>query len=157
MTTDNTSTEAAQPEERVRPWGSLAHRDFALLWTSSLFSGMSRYMREMLNYFLIYEISGSAIQLGLTGIFQAIPVLVLGLISGSLADSVDRKKMLVVMHTLGLITPFALFALVYTDNIAVWHLWLLTSVTSTVGVMSGPAQRAFIPRLVPRSHLMNAV
>lgn len=156
MTTDNTSG-AARPEERVRPWGSLAYRDFTLLWISGLFSGMSRYMREMLNYFLIYELSGSAVQLGLTGIFQAIPVLVLGLISGSLADSVDRKKMLVVMHAVGLTTPFILAALVFTDTIAVWHLWLLTSVTSTVGVMSGPAQRAFIPRLVPRSHLMNAV
>ena len=143
--------------ERIRPWGSLTFRDFRLLWTGGIFSGLARYMREMLNFYLIYEISGSAIQLGLTGLFQAIPVLTLGLLSGSIADRFDRKKLLIVTHAVGLTAPFLLAFLIFADLVAVWHLWALTSLSSTIAVIGGPAQRAFMARLVPRSHMMNAV
>ena len=144
-------------EGRIRPWGSLTFRDFRLLWIGGVFSGLARYMREMLNFYLIYEISGSAVQLGLTGLFQAIPVLTLGLLSGSIADHVDRKKLLIVTHTVGLTAPFLLAFLIFADLVAVWHLWLLTSLSGAIAVVGGPAQRAFMARLVPRSHMMNAV
>jgi MFS family permease len=143
--------------KRISPWGSLTFRDFRYLWTASLFLGISRFMRDMLQYYLIYDISGSAVSLGLTGLFQAVPSLVLGLIAGSMADAVNRKKMIVITQTFALIVPFTIAYLVATDQTQVWHLWLLTSVTSATGVMGNPAQRSLVPRLVPRSHVMNAV
>lgn len=154
---DEDRTADVGPEGRIRPWGSLTFRDFRLLWIGGIFSGLARYMREMLNYFLIYEISGSAVQLGLTGVFQAIPVLTLGLLSGSIADRVDRKKLLIITHTVGLTAPFLLAFLIFADLVAVWHLWLLTSLSGAIAVVGGPAQRAYMARLVPRSHMMNAV
>ena len=141
----------------VPPWGALTLRDFKYFWTSALFGNVSRFMREMLSYYLIYEISGSPVQLGLTGLFQAVPVVILGLIGGSMADAVNRKKLIFITQAVGLVPAVALAALVFTDSIAVWHLWVLTSLTSAANVMANPAQRSFFPRLVPRSHLMNAV
>ena len=51
-------------------------------------------MRQTQNFYQVYELSGSAFLLGLTGLAQGIPIFALGIFSGTLADFVDRKKLL---------------------------------------------------------------
>jgi MFS family permease len=141
----------------VGPLGALAFRDFRLFWASSISHGVSRYMWEMLNYYLVYELSGSALKLGLTGLFQTIPVLVLGLFAGGLADAVNRKRLLVLTQSLSTLPSFLVAALVATGNIQVWHLWAITSFSSAVGIFGRPAQRALLPQLVPAAYVLNAI
>jgi MFS family permease len=114
-------------------------------------------MREMLTFLLVYELSGSALQLGLTGLFQAVPSIIFGLIGGALADTVDRKKLLIYTQAANVISGGVIAVLVLTDNAQVWHLWAFTSFWSAVSVLGRPAQRAYIPRLVPQSQVMNAI
>lgn len=114
-------------------------------------------MREMLTFLLVYQLSGSALQLGVTGLFQAIPSFIFGLIGGALADSVDRKKLLLYTQAANVVSGAALAALVLSGNAAVWHLWLFTSFWSAVSVLGRPAQRAFIPKLVPQNQVLNAI
>ncbi len=114
-------------------------------------------MREVLTFLLVFEISGSALQLGLTGLFQAVPSIFFGLIGGALADSVDRKKLLIYTQAANVVSGVILAALVLSNNAEVWHLWLFTSFWSAVSVLGRPAQRAYIPRLVPASQMLNAI
>ena len=137
--------------------GALAYPDFRWFWAHGLLQGIARNMREMLTFLLVFELSGSALLLGLTGFFQAVPSIIFGLIGGALADSVDRKKLLIYTQAANVISGVLLAVLVLTDLVEVWHLWGFTSFWSAVSVLGRPAQRAYIPRLVPQSHVLNAI
>lgn len=154
MDAERTETTQSEPPSR---WGALAYPDFRWFWSHALLQGIARNMREMLTFLLVYQLSGSALQLGVTGLFQAIPSFIFGLIGGALADSVDRKKLLLYTQAANVVSGAALAALVLSGNAAVWHLWLFTSFWSAVSVLGRPAQRAFIPKLVPQNQVLNAI
>ncbi len=151
------ASESLAERLRLKPWASLGYRDYSLLWVSGLFAGTALQMRQIANLYQVYDISGSALQLGLTGLFQAIPLFTLGLFGGALADMMDRKKLLVITQLANLLLAIVLGVLTIAGVIQVWHIFAITSLTSAVNILGGPARMAFIPRLVPNSHLMNAV
>jgi MFS family permease len=96
-------------------------------------------------------------QLGLAGFFQALPSIVLGLFGGVLADSVNRKKLIVITHSLSMVPGLALWYLTITGQIQVWHVNTLSVLAGALQTLGGPARQAIIPGLVPQSHLLNAV
>lgn len=96
-------------------------------------------------------------QLGITGFFQAIPFVFFGLLGGVLADTFNRKKMMVVTQFLNLIPGVALGLLTATGAIRIWHVNVLILTTAALQVLGGPARQAIVPGLVPSSHLLNAV
>lgn len=132
-------------------------RDFSLIWTSSLFAAIAVQIRNVANLYQVYELSGSSFQLGLTGFFQALPHVIFGLFAGVLADAFNRKKLIAVTHCLHLAPSLALAFLTATGAIQVWHIYLFGLISSFIEVFAWPARSAIIPRLVPLSHLMNAI
>jgi Transmembrane secretion effector len=78
------------------PWASLGYRDYRLLFLVSLFATTAQQMRQTQNLYQVYELSGSAFQLGLTGLAQGIPLFAFGLFGGTLADFFDRRKLLLI-------------------------------------------------------------
>lgn len=132
-------------------------RDFSLIWTSSVFAAIAVQIRNVANLYQVYELSGSSFQLGLTGFFQALPHVIFGLFAGVLADAFDRKKLIAVTHCLHLVPSLALAFLTATGAVQVWHIYLFGLISSFIEVFAWPARSAIIPRLVPLSHLMNAI
>jgi predicted MFS family arabinose efflux permease len=139
------------------PWASLGYRDYRLLFSIALFATTAQQMRVTQNLFQVYELSGSAFQLGLTGLAQGIPLFALGLFGGTLADFVDRKKLLLITTAGNLLVAVALGILTLTGAIRVWHILLGTALTSALNIVLNPTRMALISKLVPRSHLTNAV
>ena len=139
------------------PWASLGYRDYRLLFFVALFATTAQQMRLTQNLFQVYELSGSAFQLGLTGLAQGIPLFALGLFGGTLADFVDRKKLLLITTAGNLLVAVALGILTLTGAIRVWHILLGTALTSALNIVLNPTRMALISKLVPRSHLTNAV
>ncbi|MBI4529793.1 MAG: MFS transporter [Deltaproteobacteria bacterium] len=146
-----------QQSGNIRPWSSFLIRDFSLIWISSVLAAAATQIRQVSSLYQVYELSGSSLQLGLTGFFQALPFIVFGLLAGALADVFDRKKLFALTHALQLLPGLALWFLTITGAVQVWHIYLFSLITSAVEVFSWPARSAMIPRLVPQSHLMNAV
>lgn len=141
----------------IRPWSSLLIQDFRLVWGSSVLASLTIQVRSVASLYQVYELSGSAFQLGLTGFLQAVPFVVLGLFAGAVADTFDRKKLLLATSCLQLLPATALGILTLTGAIRVWHIYVLTLLGAFVEVFNWPARFALVPRLVPQSHLMNAV
>lgn len=141
----------------VHPWSSLLIRDFRLIWLAVLCANTSIHMRHVANLYQVYEISGSSFQLGLAGFFQALPYICFALFSGVMADAFNRKKLIVFTQALNSIPGLAFGLLTLTGTIQVWHIYVLSLITSSLQVLGGPARMAFIPTLVPSTHLMNAV
>jgi MFS family permease len=139
------------------PWASLRYRDYSFLFALALFATTAQQMRLTQNLYQVYEISGSAFLLGMTGLAQGVPIFALGLFGGTLADFLDRKKILLITTFGNLIVAIALGVLTLTGLIQVWHILAGTAITSALNIVLNPTRMALISHLVPRSHLTNAV
>jgi MFS family permease len=155
---ENTDTPLSdQPSQPIRPWSSFLIRDFRLIWIAILCANTSMHMRNVASLYQVYDISGSSLQLGLTGFSQAFPFVCFGLLGGVLADTFNRKKMIISTQLMNLVPGVMLGMLTATGSIEVWHIYVLNLITATLQVLGSPARQAIVPNLVPPSHLMNAV
>ena len=152
---DNTTSEPTS--EPIRPWSSLLIRDYRLIFITILCSNTANHMRNVASLYQVYQLSGSSIQLGFTGFFQAMPFIFFGLFGGVLADSLNRKKLISITHTLNILPGLALGILTVTGLVQVWHVNVLSILAGALQVLGGPSRQAIIPSLVPQSHLLNAV
>jgi MFS family permease len=114
-------------------------------------------MRQAQNFYQVYELSGSAFLLGLTGLAQGVPIFALGLFGGTLADFLDRRKILLITIFGNLLVAVTLGLLTLAGLIQVWHILAATALTSALNIVLNPTRMALISHLVPRSHLTNAV
>ena len=114
-------------------------------------------MRNVASLYQVYHLSGSSVQLGLAGFFQAFPFIIFGLFGGVLADTLNRKKLIAITHALNILPGVALGILTLSGAIQVWHVNVLNLLASSLQVLGGPSRQAIIPGLVPQSHLLNAV
>ncbi|MFN8558887.1 MAG: MFS transporter [Dehalococcoidia bacterium] len=170
MMSDRTTSEAASavvaPERRrflakpsiqITTFSSLRHRDYALLWSGILFTSSGMWMEQVALNWLVYDMTGSALALGLLNGLRAIPSLVTGLFGGVAADRMDRKRLMLSTQWMLLVLYAALGTLIVTKHIAVWHLMAFTFVTGVVWTFNQPVRQAILPSLVPREDLLNAV
>ncbi len=104
----------------------------------------------------IYDETGSAAQLGILGAVQLLqmPVVIYG---GALADVMNRKVLMSMTQTVSFLSLLTLTILAYTDVLAPWHIWVVTGLTGMVNMLGSSARPAMLPRVVPRTHLTNAV
>ncbi|HTM08259.1 MAG TPA: MFS transporter [Verrucomicrobiae bacterium] len=138
------------------PWASLRYRDFSLLFIGSFFITTAQQMRQTQNLYQVYELSGSAFLLGMTGLAQAVPLFVVGLFGGSLADLMDRRTLSCLTMLGNFLVAVSLGVLTLAGLIQVWHILVATALTSALNIILYPARMAMISALVPRSHLTNA-
>jgi MFS family permease len=148
---------AEESPTKIRAWSSLFYRDFRLVWSSSVLSAVAVQVRSVASVYQVYEISGSPVQLGFTGFFQALPFVLFGLFAGAIADAFNRKKLLLATTAIQLLPGLVLGFLTFTDTVEVWHVYVFGFMGAFVEVFNWPARFALIPRLVPSSVLMNAV
>ena len=157
MTTDSETNGANDPAAPIRPWSSLLIRDYRLIFITILCTNTSMHMRNVASLYQVYQLSGSSVQLGLAGFFQAVPFIFFGLFGGVLADTYNRKKLILFTAAINLLPGLALGLLTISGVVQVWHINALNVVTSSLQVLGGPARQAIIPSLVPQSYLLNAV
>ena len=142
---------------RIRPWSSLLIRDYRLIFITILCSNTANHMRNVASLYQVYHLSGSSVQLGFAGFFQALPFILFGLFGGVLADTLNRKKLIAITHTLNVIPGLTLGLLTVSGHIQVWQINAINIIASSLQVLGSPARQAIIPSTVPQSHLLNAV
>src|SRR5699024_4242428 len=130
----------------VRP---LKYAPFRRLWLANIVTVIAAQMTVVAIPAQIFHITGSSGYVGLAGAFGLVPLVVFGLGGGSLADVIDRRKLLVA-STVGLIVTSAVLALIAV--VGVDNVWLLLSVFSLQQAFFGlnqPARGALLPTIVP--------
>ncbi len=147
----------AVQEQPIRPWSALLIRDYRLLWIASLLSSLAGQIRNVSTLYQVYDISGSAFNLGLTSFLETLPFIVFGLYAGAVADAFDRKKLLIATILLQLVPNLCLGFLTVSGGIRVWHIYAFGLLGAFIEVFNWPARAALIPRLVPQPILMNAM
>jgi MFS family permease len=148
------------PPTEPKEIGRLAafrYRDFRLFWISLFVSNIGTWMQMTATNWLLYQLTASPVQLGLNGVFRAIPAIGLGLISGTFADRYDRRRLMLWTQVLLGLLALGLGILDHSGHIQAWQIYAFTFASSTVGSFDSPARQSLFPSLVPRSVLPNAV
>jgi MFS family permease len=141
----------------VAHFSALRHRDFRVYWIGYVISVSGQQMLWMLEPWLIYEISGSKVYLGINAIAQAVPATALVLLGGVIADKFDQRKLLIAVQATYVVLLGTLSALALTEVLTVWHIFVIAFVHSAVGSFENPARQSMFPHLVDRESMPNAV
>ncbi|HKQ57542.1 MAG TPA: MFS transporter [Candidatus Eisenbacteria bacterium] len=148
------------PAARPSPFAALEHRNFRLLWTSQLVSMAGSMMQTaaiLWHVSLLVPPDRRGLALGMVGLVRILPIIAFSLVSGVVADALDRRRLMLVTQT-GMALAAAVLALVaFRGSQALWPVYLLAALGSAFGSFDGPARQSLIPNLVPREHLPNAI
>jgi MFS family permease len=139
---------------------ALQYRNFRLIWIGMLVSFSGSFMQ---NAALLWHVSllvppeRKALALGFVGLARVAPVVIFSMISGVVADALDRRRVLLITQTLSATVALLLALLAFRGLTVVWPIYALAAVGAAVGAFDLPARQALVPTLVLREHLPNAI
>ena len=140
-----------------RALAAFHYRDFRILWFGAFTSTVGNWMQQVAQSWLVFELTNSEFYLGLDYFFGQLPILLLTLIGGVVADRHDRRHVLLGSQLVQMSTAFTLAALVYFNRVFVAEILLLSFIAGLGQAFGGPAYQALIPSLVQKKDLPNAI
>ncbi len=153
---------------------ALRHRDYRLIWVGNFVSIIGTQMQFVAINWHIYKLlegtqltvdlfgreialNSEALGLGGVGLARIVPILFFALLGGTLADIVNRRKLLIFTNSAAAGFAVLLAALSFAQRDTVWAIYLLTAAGAATTAFSSPAFQSIVPNLVPREDLTNAI
>jgi MFS family permease len=133
------------------------HRNYQLFFGGQLISLTGTWMQSVGESWLVYRLTGSSALLGVTSFATLAPVFFFATIGGTVADRVDRHRIILITQTLSMVLPLTLAALTLSGRVQVWHIFVLATCLGIVNAFDVPARQAFVVDLVGREDLSNAI
>jgi MFS family permease len=136
------------------------YRNFRLIWVGLLLSFTGSFMQNaavLWHVSLLVSPERKGLALGLVGLVRVVPIVVFSLLSGVVADALDRRRLMLFTQIGSTVVALALAALTFRGLSAVWPIFALAALGSAVGAFDLPARQSLVPTLVPRQHLPNAI
>ncbi|MEI7760260.1 MAG: MFS transporter [Thermoleophilia bacterium] len=141
-----------------RTFGSLRrHRNYRLYFAGSGISFIGTWMQQIAAYWLVLQLTGSPIAVGALALVQTLPVTVLALVGGTIADRVNLRRLVVVCESVLAASAVTLAVLALTGLIEVWQLYVLGLVQGIALALDAPARHTLVFQIVGRADLPNAV
>lgn len=131
-------------------------RAFILLWLGQLASGFGSTVSIFAFGVWIFQQTGSATQFALTSFFFVLPLALLSSVAGTLVDRWNRRWVMIAADSGQAVITGVIALLLFTGQLAVWHLYLAAIASALCGAFHGPAWGASIPLLVPEQQLTRA-
>jgi MFS family permease len=141
-------------------FAALRHRNYRLIWLGQGISFAGSMMQSaalLWHVSLLVPAGQKGLALGLVGLSRVVPIVVFSLLSGVVADAVDRRRLMLVTQTAMAAVAIALAAYAFRGGVHVWPLYLMSALGAAAGAFDGPARQSLIPTLVPRADLPNAI
>ena len=138
-------------------FSALTYGDYRRFASSLLLTSLGVQLLQTAILWQVYEMTGSALLLGLTGLARAAPHMILSLVGGVIADRLNRVRLIQAGQVMNAILVLGLAALALSGTMEVWHLYLITFLNSAFTAVTQPARTALVPSLVPQDKLVNAV
>ena len=141
----------------LRAFAALRYRDYRLLQYAQIFGNLGTWMDEVSRGWLIYQLTDSAVHLGLVRGIQVVPFLLLSPLAGTVADRYSRKTQLLAAQTTHGLLFATMALLIFTGVIRPWHVYVTAFLAGSAQVFQQPARAAMVPDTVPPEYLTNAI
>ncbi|MCI1944797.1 MFS transporter [Clostridium luticellarii] len=136
---------------------SLNHRDFRYFLSGQFLSLMGTMIQNTALSWYVYKVTNSPFLLGLIGVFQYAPVLLITLLSGVIVERHPKKKILLITQVSYMLQAFALSFFVYMGESKYWVLAALAAINGVITSFDMPTRQSFFIELVGKSDLPNAI
>jgi MFS family permease len=148
----------SEPRSRFRKtFSALGVKNYRLFFIGQGISLVGTWVRRTAMGWLVYELSGSTVQLGMVTGLALLPMFVLSPWAGSIADRVDKRRMIILTQVMATATSAAIAALIFLHCVQVWHLMVLATLSGVAFAFEVPSRQSFIVEMVGRDKLMNAI
>ena len=152
------ATVPPKPAGSINPFRVLlTHRNFRLFWIGQTLSLVGTWMQTMAQGWLALELTNNAFLVGLVACIGSLPILVLSLPAGVLADREHKLRLVTICQSLLLVEALVLWALTFTGHITIGWLLLLSLVNGAISAVEIPARQAMMIELVGRDDLRDAI
>lgn len=142
---------------RLPLFRAIAYAGFSALWLNAFLSSLAMWLETVAVGWVVLDLTGSPFVLGFVAFLRGVPLLLLAPLGGVVADRVDRRKLIGAILVIDGIVAGVLAALIFTGNIAVWHLMVWSLIGGGSIALLAPAQQALTYDVVGREGLTNAV
>ncbi len=136
-------------------------RDFTLLWFGLLVSNTGTWMQITALGYLVVQMAGTpalaSLDVGILGASAAVPVVVLSPLAGVVADRFPRRSVLFITNGLQIASALVLAVLTSTHVVSLWELFVFAGVRSGTQAFDAPARQSWVPLLVSREAIGNAI
>jgi MFS family permease len=139
-----------------RMFRSLSQRNYRRYAVGHASSVIGTWMQRIGQDWLVLELSGSAVALGISMLFQFLPVLLLGVWGGVVVDRVDTRRLLIATQATQAVLAAALAAFTLTGTVTLLVVYALAAGLGLVTVLDNPARQSFVAELVDSDDIVNA-
>jgi MFS family permease len=130
---------------------------FRMLWLGEVVSHVGRHITVVALPFQIYELTGSPLAVGLIGLAQVVPLVVLSPVGGALADAMDRRKLMLLTQSGLVVTSLLFIGGAVMERPPLWFLYSVAAASAALTALDSPARIAAIPNLVGKERLSAAL
>lgn len=136
---------------------ALSERNYLLYFIGHFTSHTGYWIEQTAVSWILYELTDSAILLGIAGLCRATPLIFLSLLGGAIADRVPKRLLLLMTESTMLLSSFTIGVIIAVGQLQFWHLYVLSTISGTLAAFSIPARQSLFPELVKREHLPSAI
>ncbi|MGH3143586.1 MAG: MFS transporter, partial [Gaiellales bacterium] len=140
-----------------RTFASLRHRNYRLFFFGQATSVTGTWMQNVAMAWLVLDLTGSPVAVGILVLCQFLPFSVLGLFAGVFADRLDPRRLVMTTQAAAMVTATLLALLTLLGTIEPWQVYVLAVVRGVVLVFDAPARQAFTYQMVGPAELPNAI
>lgn len=138
-------------------WRPFHYPGFTILWAATVVSNTGAWMQNAAAGWLMTGLNSDPMVVALVQVATSLPMFLLVLPAGALADILDRRQLLLVVQSVAAAIVFILSVLVWAGLVQPFTLLLFTFLTGSTAAFITPAWQAIVPQLVPREQLHGAV
>jgi len=155
----DSGVEAGVPDtsDRVPTFAALRERNYRLYFTGQMISNTGTWMQRIAQDWLVLELTGSPLAVGITTALQFLPVSLFGLLGGLVIDRYPKRSILVVTQAVMGLLAGVLAALTLSGIVTVWDVYLIAFALGMVTVVDNPTRQVFVNEMVPAHLVRNAV
>ncbi len=127
-------------------------RSFLILWLSQSLSALGSSMTSFALIIWSYQQHGSALITALLSVCSYAPYVIMSIFAGALSDKWNKKTIMLISDSFGALCTVAVFILLKTDNMEIWHLYVLNALSGLMNTIQQPAADVTISILTPKKH-----
>lgn len=136
---------------------SFRHRNYRIIFPANIVSNIGTWAQRVAQDWLVLELTGSSLYLGIVTGLQFLPALFFSMHGGKMADKFNKRLVLIYCNLGGFLSSFSLAILIVSDLIQLWHVFIFAFTLGLASALDAPVRQAFTSEVVGKDDLPNAV